>query len=423
MKKIGYLFFALIFNLARLFPVKEKKIVLFNGHNHGLNGNLKEIKDGIERRAASYRFILLAKHDHNGNGVSAKLGAAFRFFFVFPYHMATAAYIFMNDNFLPLGYCIPSKKTKIIQLWHGAGAFKKFGLSVENNPKVRYQVEKANTRVTHLFVTSKQVIPIYEEAFAIPKERIYATGIPIMDVYGREKTKQKCIQSFYAVYPNLKGKKLLLYTPTFRKTKQENEQIMKHFPIEELKEKLGKDWVIGIKMHPKYPVDNIPESEFCLNLTEYPQIIDLFFVSDILVTDYSSTVVEYALLEKPIIMYAYDLQAYDRGFYFDYESKVPGVVARTKEELLRAVTESEPKNARTEAFVQMEYGSLRDKALDDTGVLEAAEWHKDKKNKDHEKQSAYDDRADSCTERILDCLAICNEKNTLKKGKKEEFSK
>ena len=113
---------------------------------------------------------------------------------------------------------------------------------METDEKIRHQVEKANTRVTHLFVTSKQVVPIYEEAFAIPKERIYATGIPIMDVYDREKTKQECIQNFYAVYPNLKGKKLLLYTPTFRKTDQENQDIMKHFPVERLKETLGKDW-------------------------------------------------------------------------------------------------------------------------------------------------------------------------------------
>lgn len=61
---------------------------------------------------------------------------AFRFFIVLPYHMATAAYIFLNDNFLPLGYCFPSHKTKIVQLWHGAGAFKKFGLSTEDSEKV-----------------------------------------------------------------------------------------------------------------------------------------------------------------------------------------------------------------------------------------------------------------------------------------------
>ena len=185
---------------------------------------------------------------------------------------------------------------------------------------------------------------------------------------------------------------------------------MKHFPVERLKKTLGKDWVIGIKMHPKYPADNIPEDEFCLNLTGYPQIIDLFFISDILVTDYSSTVVEYALLGKPIIMYAYDLQEYDRGFYFEYESKVPGIVAKTEGELLQAITGAGKEDSKREAFVQMEYGRADVYDTNDAETVEAAEWYMDEQNnEDHEKQSAYDDIADGCTERILDCLAICKE--------------
>lgn len=58
-------------------------------------------------------------------------------------------------------------------------------------------------------------------------------------------------------------------------------------------------------------------------------------VADCLVTDYSSTVVEYVLLDKPIILFAYDLDKYDRGFYRDYRSTVPGDIAYSTEELLQ----------------------------------------------------------------------------------------
>lgn len=54
-----------------------------------------------------------------------------------------------------------------------------------------------------------------------------------------------------------------------------------------------------------------------------------------MVTDYSSTVVEYVLLDKPIILFAYDLDKYDRGFYRDYRSTVPGDIAYSTEELLQ----------------------------------------------------------------------------------------
>lgn len=114
---------------------------------------------------------------------------------------------FLNDNFLPLGYCFPSHRTKIVQLWHGAGAFKKFGLSTEGNEKVRHQVIRANSRITHLFVTSKQVVPYYQEAFAIPESRIFADGIPVTDIYFNEEKKEKARERFYKKYPELEGKK------------------------------------------------------------------------------------------------------------------------------------------------------------------------------------------------------------------------
>lgn len=377
MKKLGYIWFALIFNICRILSVKENKVVLFNGHNHGLNGNLKEIKKEMEQSDISYQFVLLAKNDIFGNGILKKMKGAIRFFINFPYQMATARYIFLNDNFLPLGYCKISRRAQVVQLWHGAGAFKKFGLSVETDEEVRRQVWKANAKITHLFVTSKNVVPIYEEAFAIPQKRIYPLGVPIIDVYSKEQIQKEGIERFYKHYPRLKDKKILLYTPTFRRSEEENAQIMSHFDVDRIHETLGDDWIILIKMHPKYPVDNVRETEYCMNLTNYSQITDLFFVSDMLVTDYSSTVVEYSLLDKPVVMYAYDLEEYDRGFYRDYESSVPGRVAHNLEEFLKYIVVASEESDRRRAFVNLQ----------------------------------YDYKGGCCAQRILECLANTKEDN------------
>lgn len=375
MKKLGYIWFALIFNICRILPVQKKKIILFNGHNHGLNGNLKEIKEEMEKDSTEYRFVLLAKNDIFGSSILGKFFGVFRFFFCFPYQMATAKTIFLNDNFLPLGYCRIARKVQVVQLWHGAGAFKKFGLSVETDEEVRRQVIKANAKVTHLFVTSQNVVSIYEEAFAIPRERIYPVGVPIIDVYSDDQIKRESMERFYAKYPKLQDKKLLLYTPTFRRNAAENEDIMEHFDVARIQEVLGEKWVILIKMHPKYPVDNVPENDFCMNMTDYSQIIDLFFVSDMLVTDYSSTVVEYALLDKPVVMYAYDLAEYDRGFYQDYAASVPGKVAHNLEEFLKCIVDAQKESDRRCAFVNRQ----------------------------------YDYKCGGCARRVLDCLADTKE--------------
>lgn len=355
MKKIGYLLFAVIFNMCRLFPVKSGKNILFNGHNHGLNGNLLQIRKGLMEWEPSAEIRWYAKRDMFSGGVLGKVKGIFGFFILLPFQMATAQTIYLNDNFIPLAYCHPSGKTRIVQLWHGAGAFKKFGLSTETDETVKRQVARANSRLTHLFVTSEKVIPFYQEAFGIERDRIYVTGIPVTDIYFQQDKIEQGRERFYRIYPELQGKKLLLYTPTFRRTSQENMEIMEHFPMERLHKLLGDSWVVLVKMHPKYPVDNIPGHSFCYDMTNYAHITDLYFVSDFMVTDYSSTIVEYVLLDKPVIMYAYDLSEYDRGFYRDYESSVPGGVAQNEGELLELFSRQEEDTVRRKAFADMQY--------------------------------------------------------------------
>lgn len=353
-KKMGYLLFALVFTIGRLFPLDRRKALLFNGHNKGLNGNLLEMKRELERREKEVRILFFAKQEMLG-GEMGRLKGVFCFFVVLPFHMATAGRIFLNDNFLPLGYCRPDKRAQIVQLWHGAGAFKKFGLSTEDNPAVRRQVERANRRITHLFVTSKQVIPFYQEAFEIPAGRIFATGVPIADVYHREERIRAGKERFYARFPSLWDKKLLLYTPTFRRSQEENRAILENFPVEELHQALGEEWVILIKMHPKYPGEGILENSFCYNMTDYFNIADLYFVSDMLITDYSSTIVEYVLLDKPIVLYCYDLPEYDRGFYRDYVETAPGPVAGSREELLEKISENCQEREKRHTFAKLQY--------------------------------------------------------------------
>jgi len=364
MKKLGYLLFAFFFRIGRIFPVKRTKVVLFNGLNRGLNGNLLEIKHAIERQqkeknmpeGSRYSFVFCSKWELFGaKSLFGKIRGVIVFFIALPIQMATAGKIFLNDNFLPLGYCRPSKDTQIVQLWHGAGAFKKFGLSIEENKAVKEQVERANAKVTHLFITSKQVLPFYQEAFGMDKSRIYVTGIPVTDVYFNEDKKRKGRENFYRQFPQLRGKKLLLYTPTFRNTEEENIEIMEHFDVQKIHNVLGDSWVILIKFHPKYPVNNIPENSFCYNLTNYSQMTNLYFVSDLMVTDYSSTIVEYVLLDKPIIMYAYDFKKYDRGFYRDYEMTVPGPVAHNEEELLAFLQNDQKESRKRQNFAKLQY--------------------------------------------------------------------
>ncbi len=343
MKRLAYWLYGLLFHLFRICPVRKKKVVLFMIHNSKFRGSLKFIQDEMKKRDSEFEFVVVSKKQlfsASGKGFTKLLSlckGVFYFYVVLNFHLATAGYIFLNDNFQPLAYMNVSKKTKVVQVWHGVGAFKRFGLSTETDPVVRSCTSKGNERVTHLFVSSKQVIPYYAEAMGMSEDKIYADGIPVTDYYFDEEKKMAGREHFYKKYPELRSKKVLLYTPTFRESNEENLALLEHFNVKAIKEQLGEEWAVLVRLHPQIHKQITIKEDGCYDVTGYSDIKELYVVADVLVNDYSSTVVEYALLGKPIILFAYDLEKYDRGFYRDYKEHASGCIVHDEEELLKTL--------------------------------------------------------------------------------------
>lgn len=132
-----------------------------------------------------------------------------------------------------------------------------------------------------------------------------------------------------------RGKKIILYAPTWRESKSSDIKMN----IEKLQAKLGREYVLLIRAH--YMVSNNMDIRkyypFAINVSNYSSIEELYSISDILITDYSSVMFDYAYLKRPMIFYAYDLEKYlhgERGTYLDYQKIVPGAVARTTDEIV-----------------------------------------------------------------------------------------
>ncbi|MEE0980166.1 MAG: CDP-glycerol glycerophosphotransferase family protein, partial [Acutalibacteraceae bacterium] len=147
-------------------------------------------------------------------------------------------------------------------------------------------------------------------------------------------------------FPAIGNRKIILYAPTFRGNSPEESYNDQPLDYAFLKETLGKDYALVLKLHPftakKYKLTEEQEKQFgdfVFDASNSISVETALCAADYLVADYSSLVFEYALLDKPMIFFAYDLEKYkhDRSFYFEYESFVPGRIVMTNEEIAASI--------------------------------------------------------------------------------------
>jgi CDP-glycerol glycerophosphotransferase len=142
------------------------------------------------------------------------------------------------------------------------------------------------------------------------------------------------------------GKTVVLYAPTFREyEKDENLNCVIKPPISfsNWKKTLGEDYVVLLRLH--YEVSklfiNDLEEGFVVDVSDYPSLNELMLASDALITDYSSIMFDYSILERPIFIFAYDFEKYKekRGMYFDIRKELPGGMV-SEQELLNMIRTS-----------------------------------------------------------------------------------
>lgn len=336
MKKLIYAFYAFLFNLsAKLFKIKNNRVAFVSMHNEGFNDSLGEVRKVLEEKGG-YEFVLITRKD-----LEMKLKnvpGALSFFFVKSRKLATSKFVFLNDNFLPMSGCNFQKDAVVVQLWHAEGVFKKFGLSIPQPEQVRKNEIASNKRLSFVVCSSKNVVPYYAEAFGISEDKVLPLGTPRTDRFFKKENLEAAKEKFYKKYPSLKRKKLVLYAPTFRDDPEQNEKLLENFDAERLMKILGDEYALLLRLHPQIR-PKTARLNGTIDVTEYPDVRELVVVCDALITDYSSICMDFSLLDKKTVFFAYDLEEYrkSRDFYFDYADYVPGPVTPCVEDAAKAL--------------------------------------------------------------------------------------
>lgn len=289
--------------------------------------------------------------------------------------ISTAKCILLNESNSAMGAFRLRKESKMIQLWHACGAFKKWGFSVADksfgDDKKNLDMYSGHGNYSLVSVSGDAVVWAYEEAFGLQNKPgvVKALGVSRTDVFFSE-TERLQAQEAWHKFLNMKrklkvsnqdmsvqgaedaiasemsekNKKVILYAPTFRG----DIRGAKSPDVLDLQylEKIQGEYVILIKQHPfvkeAFPIPDACQ-EFCVEIKDEMSIQQLLMLADILVTDYSSIVFEYALMNRPMFFLAHDIEEYydERGFYYPYEEFVPGPILRSTKELLEELEDME----------------------------------------------------------------------------------
>lgn len=190
-------------------------------------------------------------------------------------------------------------------------------------------------------VSSESIRSIYADAFNIDIQKVKSLGCPRTDYFFDPDWIHKTKESIYKVYPEWRNKKIILYAPTFRDVNGDRSEFHPELDFKELSEKLLPDQIFVVCPHPVMK-NNIVDGEYDnIRVIREFSTNDMMHVSHVLITDYSSVIFEYALLNKPIAFFCYDLVNYNRGFYLNYPDDLPGNVYETQEELVQFICDED----------------------------------------------------------------------------------
>lgn len=342
--------FASIFNIFSKSSIDKNQITFILDDNNSFKGNMKFIKEEFSNNG-QFNFFYFNKNKPSFSSMKK---------------LAKSKYIFLDDNFLAMAFMNFNKDTIITQLWHAPGAFKKFGASSSNNNEEISMINKASEKINYLITSSSSVSCFYEDAFRIDKSKIKPLGNSRIDYYFKEHNINKIRENFNKKYPQAINKKIILYAPTFREDEKFN-NVFDFIDLEKFNKNLGENYILALRFHPKlkksYKQDINSNINF-IDLTDYENEQELLLISDILITDYSSIMIEYSLLKKPIFFFVYDFDSYsnsDRGFYFDYKN-VPGKIVYNDDELIEAIISEDFEKDRITDFLNFQFDNFDGKS-------------------------------------------------------------
>ncbi|MDQ0185711.1 CDP-glycerol glycerophosphotransferase [Cytobacillus kochii] len=355
-KKLGIIkkVYRLIFKVLGMLPARKNVIVFESFLGKQYSCNPRAIYEYLKINSTGYDMYWSIDPRYEEAFKGKDLQTINRFSISWLLIMARAKYWVFNSR-TPLWIPKP-KNTIYLQTWHGtplkklAADMNEVHMPGTTTEKYKRNFLEESSRWDYLISPNQYSTEIFCRAFNFNKQ-IIESGYPRNDILnlGNEEDTIKRIKLKLNIPLN---KKVILYAPTWRDNEYHQVGMYRFnlkLDLQSLKESLGDEYVILLRMHYLIAenIDITSYKPFVYDVSTYEDIRELYLISDLLITDYSSVFFDYANLRRPMLFYVYDIESYRdqlRGFYFDFEKYAPGPLVKETEQLIEEIKILEKNN-------------------------------------------------------------------------------
>lgn len=347
LKRLYYIAFGLVGKL----PVKKKTVIFESFAGKQYSCNPRAIYEYMKEHNKDYKLYWSVNPEYTDIFEEKGIPYIKRFTLKWLFAMARAEYWVVNSR-LPLWIPKPGHTT-YLQTWHGT-PLKRLAVDMEevhmpgtNTEKYKRNFTEEAAKWDYLISPNAYSTEIFARAFQFNKTMI-ESGYPRNDFLHTDNNFET-VQALKEKMELPDDKKVIIYAPTWRDDqfyKKGKYKFDLDLDLKKLKDEIGDEYVIILRMH--YLVaenfDLEPYKGFAFDFSSYEDIRELYMVSDLLITDYSSVFFDFANLRRPMVFFVPDIETYRdklRGFYFDFERDAPGPLVKTTDEVIDKIRETQ----------------------------------------------------------------------------------
>ena len=343
-KKIAFIIVKRLLNVyyqivSHLTSKKGKKVLFMSENRTHIMDNLEAIDRRLKERGLDKEYKISYSFRNIFDGNRQKPLSWLKVIT----KIAKADVIFVDDYVPVFSFLNLHKKQTLVQVWHAGFGFKlvgyaRFGIGGSPRP-----VESCHRKYTYGLIGNDNLKEIYSEVWGIPRESLLPTGMPRLEHFLDKDHIEKVRKDFYEKYPQFKGKKVITFATTYRGLSQRSAYYdYTKIDFAKLYKYCKKNNAMVIFERHHFLLDPVPIDEkyqdLIYDLSDL-KLNDLFYITDVLITDYSSAFYDYLLLNKPVLFYTYDKAVYSatRGVHRPVDKVAPGKVCGTFDELIESL--------------------------------------------------------------------------------------